>query len=196
MNAAHRKRIPLWIFGLLIVPIHAVAAPPDFELEVAPILINHCLKCHHQGKSSGGLNLAVIEEAQRGGESGPAISTEPKEKSLLFARIEAGEMPPPNQHDRPLTKAEIKTIGDWIASGANWPKAVNWVCMSSQSASTKHATSGHFNQSNGLPFHKLRVQIRRRTRLMHSSIRSDRSTTSTWDKKRLPGNCSGVLRSI
>lgn len=123
MNAAHRKRIPLWILSLLMVPINAVAATPDFELEVAPILINHCLKCHHQGKSSGGLNLAVLEGAKRGGESGPVISTDPPGTSLLLVRIEAGEMPPPNQHDRPLTKDEIKTIRDWIAAGARWPKS-------------------------------------------------------------------------
>ena len=123
MNAAHRKRIPLWILSLLMVPINAVAASPDFELEVAPILINHCLKCHQQGKSSGGLNLAVLEGAQRGGESGPVISTDPQGTSLLLERIEAGEMPPPNQHDRPLTKDEIKTIRDWIAAGARWPKS-------------------------------------------------------------------------
>ena len=50
------------------------ADPPsiDFNRDIAPILINNCLECHHRGKASGGLNLALIEEIKRGGESGPS----------------------------------------------------------------------------------------------------------------------------
>ena len=101
------------------------ADPPsiDFNRDIAPILINHCLECHHHGKASGGLNFAVIEEIKRGGESGPAIAGDPSKKSLLMAKIDAGEMPPQEKGKRrSLTPDQVATLRTWVNSGAEWPK--------------------------------------------------------------------------
>ncbi len=104
--------------------VRADAPSPEFDRDVAPILVNHCLECHHRGKASGGLNLAIAEAVRRGGESGPAIASGTPEKSLLIERIDAGEMPPPENGKRsPLTRDDTATLRAWISSGAEWPKA-------------------------------------------------------------------------
>lgn len=100
------------------------AADLDFNRDVAPVLINHCLECHHRGKTSGGLNLATIEGLKKGGDSGAAIDLDKSDKSLLIERIEAGEMPPAEHGKKraPVTAAEITALKAWLASGAEWPK--------------------------------------------------------------------------
>ncbi len=101
------------------------ADPPsiDFNRDIAPILINNCLECHHRGKASGGLNLALIEEIKRGGESGPAIAVDASTPSLLTAKIEAGEMPPREKGKRrSLTQDQVATLRTWVNSGAQWPE--------------------------------------------------------------------------
>ena len=94
----------------------------DFERDVAPILINHCIECHHRGKTSGQLNLSFEEGVRNGGESGPSVEIGHPDKSPLIQRIEAGEMPPPEKEKSPLTKEEIATLRSWISGGASWPQ--------------------------------------------------------------------------
>ena len=103
--------------------LRADPPPIEFNRDVAPILINNCLECHHRGKASGGLNVALIEEIRRGGESGPAITRDPSTPSLLLAKIDAGEMPPQEKGKRrSLTQDQIATLRTWVNSGADWPK--------------------------------------------------------------------------
>ena len=102
--------------------VQAALPVPEFERDVAPILINHCLECHHRVKASGGLNLAIFEGLQRGGESGSAISLEKPETSQLLARVESGEMPPKEKGKKALSTDEIAVLRAWIGGGATWPK--------------------------------------------------------------------------
>ena len=95
---------------------------PDFERQVAPIIIKRCLECHGQRQSEGGLVLASHERALAGGDSGPVIVPGNPAESLLIARLEAAEMPPPKKGEpQQLDAAEIATLRDWIATGAQWP---------------------------------------------------------------------------
>ncbi len=99
------------------------AAGPDFERDVAPILVNHCLECHQPNKRSGELNLATRGALLAGGEQGPAIVAGVEKESLLLERIRSGEMPPRDAKDvRPLALGQIETIRAWIAAGASWPQ--------------------------------------------------------------------------
>jgi hypothetical protein len=98
------------------------AAPVvEFERDVAPILINHCLECHHRGKTSGGLSLSVVEGLKKGGESGSAIHPAQPETSLFLARVEAGEMPPKEKNAHPLSAGQRAILRAWIVGGAEWP---------------------------------------------------------------------------
>ena len=51
----------------------ATAAEVDFAHDVAPILKQHCSKCHTGEKREGGLSLDTRETLLAGGESGRAV---------------------------------------------------------------------------------------------------------------------------
>jgi mono/diheme cytochrome c family protein len=92
-----------------------------FEKEVLPILKANCYKCHGEGRPRGGLRLNSRENLLQGGDTGPAISLEKPEESLLLkaVRYEDGlEMPPKNR----LTAPQVATLAQWVKKGAPWSK--------------------------------------------------------------------------
>lgn len=94
----------------------------DFEREVAPILVRHCLECHSGADASGRLNLGTRDGAWQGGESGKALVPGDAGASLLFQRVHAGEMPPKRQgKPQPLPSAETAILKTWVEEGADWP---------------------------------------------------------------------------
>ncbi len=98
------------------------AAPPDFNADIAPILVTRCLECHNQRVASGGLILTTRQHALGGGDSGPAMAPGDAASSHLLERITSGEMPPAKQgRPQTLSADEIQTLHEWIASGADWP---------------------------------------------------------------------------
>lgn len=95
-------------------PVTTVA--PTYEASVRPILKAYCFHCHGDGeKPKGSLDLRLRRLILDGGDSGPAIEPGSPENSLLYHRIEAGEMPP---GEKKLAREQIETIGRWIRSGA------------------------------------------------------------------------------
>lgn len=88
----------------------------DFDRDVAPILIRHCLDCHGGLKPKGGLDLTSKKTALVGGDSGAAIVAGKPNASELWKRVQAGEMPP----KKPLGEAEKKMLQAWLAQGAAW----------------------------------------------------------------------------
>jgi cytochrome c553 len=105
--------------GLMLLTAHrAAAAPPapDFDRDVAPILVRRCLSCHDNSAKKGDLDLSRKTAAFTGGDSGPVIRPPKPEESLLWQRVSKEEMPP----KKPLPAAERDVLRDWIASGAKW----------------------------------------------------------------------------
>ena len=96
-----------------------------FESKIRPVLVEQCYSCHSQeaatkGKLKGGLYLDSKEGLQRGGDTGPALSSEHTEESLILKalRYEEYEMPPSG-------KLSVKIIEDferWVAQGAIDPR--------------------------------------------------------------------------
>lgn len=105
-------------FFLLMLLVAAVtrADGPDFDDQVAPLLALHCLDCHSGAEPKGSLDLSRSAAAAKGGESGPAFIAGDAEKSLLWERVAADEMPP----KKPLTDKEKQILRDWLAAGAKW----------------------------------------------------------------------------
>ena len=100
----------------------AADAPDRFSRDVAPILVKRCLECHHGREASGKLVLIDKASLAAGGESGPVVVPRNPDQSVLWTRVSAGEMPPPQRgHSQKLPAAEIATLRDWIAAGADWP---------------------------------------------------------------------------
>lgn len=88
----------------------------DFDKEIAPILVSHCLECHQGNEPEGGLNLTELPALMKGGESGQAVVTGSAEKSLLWGRVRSDEMPP----EHPLNDQEKAKVKRWIEQGAIW----------------------------------------------------------------------------
>ncbi len=96
------------------------AAEPDFEPDVAPLLVQRCLECHGSVDPSGGLDLSQHKTLLLGGDSGTAI--ESAGMSHLLERLVSGEMPPEkNGKSQALPESEIAVFKAWIEAGAKWP---------------------------------------------------------------------------
>ncbi|MDC0613793.1 DUF1549 domain-containing protein, partial [Akkermansiaceae bacterium] len=102
---------------------HATQAQASYQKDVAPILENHCVKCHGEEKQKSGLRLDQRPLMLKGGDSGlPAVVPGKPEKSFLLEVISDPdhEIAMPPKGDR-LTKEHITTLRTWIADGADWP---------------------------------------------------------------------------
>ena len=113
------------LFGaalLIAIADGSSEAAPDFNRDVAPILVKRCLECHSPHKSMGGLVMTERALMLKGGDGGPGLSATELEKSLLLERVMAGEMPPEQRGEsRKLPADEIRILREWIAGGAKWP---------------------------------------------------------------------------
>ena len=118
-----------WLVCLLVwfcvasrIHVSAAGRVPDFESDVAPLLIKRCVECHQGKNPSGGLLLTTRKGLHTGGESGRVIDLQNVDDSYLLQRITDGEMPPEKQgRSQKLPDAEIKLIHRWLANGAKWP---------------------------------------------------------------------------
>lgn len=115
------RRSPSW-YALLFAFLPAVGGvaraeePTLFEKHVRPILKAHCFHCHgEEDKPKGRLDVRLAHWLERGGRFGPAVVAGKPNESLLWARLEAGEMPPGKKK---LSPTELTTIQRWIAQGA------------------------------------------------------------------------------
>ena len=88
-------------------------APPSYSADVAPILENHCVKCHHVG---GIAPWAMTEHAMVQGWS------RMMKEVLLTRRMPPGQLDPhvgrPIQEAAGLSPEELQTLVHWIDAGA------------------------------------------------------------------------------
>jgi mono/diheme cytochrome c family protein len=92
-----------------------------FEKRIRPVLVEHCLKCHGDKESKGGLRLDSRAGWMQGGDSGPAVVAGKPDDSLLIQAIRYGgdyEMPPSGR----LPDALIHDLEDWVRRGAPDPR--------------------------------------------------------------------------
>ena len=103
--------------------IRPVAIKPgeiSFAADVAPLLQEHCLKCHGGDETEANLSMATFEGLLKGGRSTGAVVAGKGEASLLVkklrgAGIEGQRMP---LGGPPLPDAQIAMIATWIDEGA------------------------------------------------------------------------------
>ncbi len=129
--ASGRSCTLLTLFLLLAVLFMARAAEADdhakrtessgrskdasfFQQQIAPLLRSHCVKCHGPGKAEAELDLSTPSGIAQGGASGPAIAAHDLDESLLWTKVEHGEMPP----EDPLSEEDQQRLREWIVDGA------------------------------------------------------------------------------
>ncbi|MFK7734658.1 MAG: PSD1 and planctomycete cytochrome C domain-containing protein [Pirellulaceae bacterium] len=100
-----------------------------FESKIRPVLVAKCIQCHGAEKQEGGLRLDSAQAMLAGGDSGPAITIDDADSSVLLEaiRYESYEMPPTGQ----LPDSTIQDFEKWLADGSYWPE---------QSATLRHET--------------------------------------------------------
>ncbi|MDA9778270.1 PSD1 and planctomycete cytochrome C domain-containing protein [Rubripirellula sp.] len=117
--------IALAVFGITLVSEYSARAADDqaaikfFEVEVRPLLAQHCYECHAGDRSEGGLRLDEHQAIIEGGDGGPAIVPGDPSASLLISAIRYDElqMPPDGQ----LKQQQIEILERWVREGAEWP---------------------------------------------------------------------------
>ena len=105
-----------WVWLILSVQ---VCYGVDFQKDVKPILSNHCYQCHGPDAPNRKAGLRLDTKA---GVLSTIVPGDPS-ASLMMKRAAnpkvALRMPPPYAH-KDLTPENVKTLEQWIASGAEW----------------------------------------------------------------------------
>jgi len=95
------------------------AAPPSAEVSfsqnIAPILTDHCLKCHGGEKTREGYEVNSYDKVMAGSDNGQMIVPGDSAKSDLVKLIKTGKMP---KKEPKLSDEQIRLISDWIDAGA------------------------------------------------------------------------------
>ncbi len=94
-----------------------------FRKQVAPLLEQHCLRCHGQKAQRGGLSLATAADLTAGGDSGPALTPGRPSVSRLLEMV-SGEKPKMPKKAAPLKPEQVAVLRKWIAQGARWPEGL------------------------------------------------------------------------
>ena len=88
-----------------------LAQQVDYQTQIQPIFNENCTNCHG---SSGGLALANYDQLMSGGNSGDLVIPGDYQNSILWQRIDSGEMPPGGN----ISNAQLELIETWIMEGA------------------------------------------------------------------------------
>ena len=99
-----------------IVFISNLFAQVDYNTEIQTIFNANCTSCHMYGNASGGLTLTSYSGVMTNSNSGASVVPDDHANSLLWQRVNNGEMPPGNNPD--LNSDEVDLIAQWIDEGA------------------------------------------------------------------------------
>ena len=95
-----------------------------YEESVKPLLQNRCYACHGALKQQADLRLDTGSLILKGGDSGPALTPNKPDESLLIERITEEDsdlrMPPEHEGEK-LEEAQVEILRKWILQGAVSP---------------------------------------------------------------------------
>ena len=100
-------------------PFSAAMQPISFVKTVAPILVEHCGKCHVT-TAKGDFSMSTFAMLAKGPPEGVVIFAGDVIGSRLIETIETGDMP---RGGGKVPPAQLKTLKDWIAGGAKFDGA-------------------------------------------------------------------------
>ncbi len=121
VTAAFFLIVPIFLIVPMIAAPYAAADDGmiDFETEVAPILAEHCVRCHSPGNRQGDVSLATFDDLEL---LGYVTAGEPDASYLIdLVRGAPGEPPEMPAEGPPLSDEHVATLRAWVAAGANWP---------------------------------------------------------------------------
>jgi mono/diheme cytochrome c family protein len=126
----HAPARPRWIATYIVaaftvLPLRALAeeggsGAVDFVRDIAPILEQHCIRCHQPNVKKGDLSLATRADLDANDFLSPGS---PDESHLLEVVMPAGGAAALMPKEGPsISDHEINLLRSWIAGGAKWPE--------------------------------------------------------------------------
>ena len=105
-------------------PADVAAEPPvDYVKQIKPLLAKHCVACHGETRTRGGLRLDTAAHALKGGKSGEAVVVAKSAESSLIEAVRGDGTIERMPLKRPaLSAEEIALLARWIDEGAAAPK--------------------------------------------------------------------------
>ncbi len=99
-----------------------VSAADDslFRQQFAPILERHCIRCHGEEETKGGLSLISRKTTFEGGNHGTVLVPGRPDESRLYQMV-TGDKPKMPKNAAPLTAEQRAALKGWIEKGAAWP---------------------------------------------------------------------------
>ena len=96
--------------------------PVDFGKQIAPIIEQHCVRCHSPGNSKGDVSLATLDDLK----SNEYVVAGDADGSYLIELVTSqdGEPPAMPKEAKPLSDDEVTLLRQWIEQGAKWPSDV------------------------------------------------------------------------
>lgn len=113
-----RGTLFLLLVGLVVPSVRADERL--FREQVAPLLEQHCVRCHGEKAKRGRLFLHQAKGLFAGGESGPVVVPGKPDESLLVQQV-TGAKPKMPRNAPPLTEKQVAVLRRWIEAGAVWP---------------------------------------------------------------------------
>ncbi len=111
----------VWLMALCCSAT-AADEPVDFGKQIAPIIEQHCVRCHSPGNSKGDVSLATLDDLK----SNDYVVAGDADGSYLIELVTSqdGEPPAMPKEAKPLSGDEVALLGQWIEQGAKWPSDV------------------------------------------------------------------------
>jgi hypothetical protein len=99
------------IINIILLVSIALGQQIDYQTQIQLIFNENCTNCHG---SSGGLALGNYDQLMSGGNSGDLVIPGEYQNSILWQRIDSGEMPPAGD----ISNDQLELIENWIVQGA------------------------------------------------------------------------------
>jgi hypothetical protein len=111
----------VWLMSPCCIAM-AADEPIDFAKQIAPIIEQHCVRCHSPGNSKGEVSLATFDDLKLN----DYVVAGDADGSYLVELVTSQDGAPPAmpKEAQPLSGDEVGLFRQWIEQGGKWPEGI------------------------------------------------------------------------
>ena len=113
----------LRVISILLISAPVALSAVDFAVQVQPILVEHCLKCHRKDNKKSDYKLDTRADAIGDDIIIPGKPEKSPFIELLNLDDDDDDVMPPAKEER-MTAEKKKILTDWVREGAVWPEGI------------------------------------------------------------------------